>query len=377
MENEEDTEDKFNIANKNHSLKIAVVRNRHNKAIIHRFGRPSPETYGRRSVQNVLNSLYAAGFQAKVFEGDMKLFRRLKEFFSPASPDDPPAGLVFNMAYGGQGDCRYTHVPAMLEMAGIPYTGAAPLGHAVSLDKVVAKILMREAGVPTPAHAVMRSGMEDLKDLQFPLIVKCRHESTSYGLRLVENQLDLREAVEHIVREYKQEALVEQYIAGREICVGLLGNDPPECLPITELNFNGRDLQTLTWEDKYHKRVDEPEKICPAPLPEALADRLRAISLATFHACHCRDYARVDFRIDGEGNPHVLEINSMASLGMGGSYVLSARVAGYSFEALVYRIIDVTYQRYFQKPLPPCSVPVELNLSSTSPGDHKPLRSAS
>ena len=197
--------------------KIAVVCNRDVQSILYRFGRPCPERYGKQSVQRVLNAIRASGLTACVLEADLALPTRLQEYFGPASPDDPPCGLVFNLAYGLQGECRYTQVPALLEMAGVPYTGAAPLGHAVSLDKVTAKILMRQAGVPTPAFTVMASGDEDLGGLRFPLIVKARHESTSYGLRLVHDRDELREAVADVMRDYEQEALVEEYIDGREV----------------------------------------------------------------------------------------------------------------------------------------------------------------
>jgi D-alanine-D-alanine ligase len=260
--------------------------------------------------------------------------------------------MVFNMAYGIQGECRYTHAPAMLEMAGIPYTGSSPLGHALALDKVVTKILMLRAGVPTPAFQVMRRPERKADSLAYPLVVKPIHESTSFGLSLVRDDAELAAAIESVVATYEQDALVEQYVDGREVAVGLLGNGPPECLPLVEMDFGGRDLRAMTHDDKYHKRPDEPRKICPAPVDEPLAARLREAALATFRACHLKDYARVDIRIDPAGRPWVLEINSMASLGPGGSFVLAARQAGYTHEALVCRILDVAHRRYFGIPAP-------------------------
>jgi D-alanine-D-alanine ligase len=251
------------------------------------------------------------------------------------------------MSYGIQGECRYTHVPAMLELAGIPYTGSGPFGHALALDKVVTKKLMIDAGVPTPGYAVMRSGAEDCGDLRFPVVVKPRHESTSFGLQLVEDRSGLAQAVDAVVSQYEQDALVEEYIEGREVCAALLGNDDLEHLPLVEQDFRGRARRIMTWADKFHKVADEPGKICPAPVDEALAQRIRDVSLATFRACHLRDYARVDIRIDEAGVPWVLEINSMASLGASGSYVLAAEAAGYSFTKLVAKIVDVAHARSF------------------------------
>jgi D-alanine-D-alanine ligase len=325
-------------------VKIAIVRNSQAGKVIARFGQVCPEVYAEKTIVSVACSLREAGHEAAILEGDTRLFAALEAFLPPDGAGKP-TGLVFNMAYGIQGECRYTHVPALLETAGIPYTGSSPFGHALALDKVVTKQLMIAAGVPTPRYAVLGQGSYQ-HDLRYPLVVKPRHESTSFGLALVHDESELRRAVDGIVETYHQLALVEEYIDGREAAVGLLGNDPVECLPIVEQDFRGRARKIVTWEDKFHKVADEPVKICPAPLDEALARRLREISVATFRACHCRDYARVDIRIDAEGNPYVLEINSMASLGPTGSYVIAAQSAGYSFTTLVDRIVEVACLRY-------------------------------
>ncbi len=347
-------------------MRVAVVRNRENKGVIAAFGRPCPEVYGKQSVQRIIDGLREGGHEVGVFEGDMTMLPALQEFLAPSPANGTPGGMVFNLAYGVQGDCRYTHVPAMLEMAGIPYTGSSPLGHTLALDKVVTKILAMEAGVPTPAFAVLKGPGGDVSKLRFPLVVKPRHESSSFGLRLVKTREELDEAVLAIVEKYEQEALVEEYIPGREIAVGILGNNPGETLPLVEIDFAGREhLAVMTHADKLHKSENEPERICPAPVDGALADRLRQIALATFKACHCRDYSRVDIRVDPAGNPFMLEINSMASLGWGGAYVLAARQAGYSFTELVCRIVDLAHTRYFGSAAP-LDIPAHLTSASKS-----------
>jgi D-alanine-D-alanine ligase len=343
-------------------MKIVVVRNRCKDGIVNTLGQRCPETYGRRSVQRVLDALWANGHTVAYFEGDKHLIANLEEFMPSEPYSEQPGGMVLNMSYGIQGESRYCHVPGMLEMAGIPYTGSGPLGHALALDKVTAKSLMRDAGVPTPKFRVMSSCDSRIDDLKFPLIVKPRHESTSYGLRCVRNREELEEAAQAIFTEYQQEALVEEYIEGREVCIGLIGNDNVEFLPPVELDFDGRQLHTLTWEDKYHKSTDEPVKICPAPISENLARRLCELSLTTFRVCQCKDYARVDVRIDQSGEPYVLEINSMASLGTGGSFVLAARTAGYTFESLISKMLDITHERYFGEPLPLSTCSADWNI---------------
>lgn len=332
-------------------MKVAVVWNSNKKGVINHFGPACRERYAKRHIEMVVAALEASGHTVACFDGDKTLLTELERFMPSCATTGRPTGMVFNLAYGIQGEARYTHVPAMLEMAGIPYTGSGPLGHALALDKVLTKILMHDAGVPTPRFRVM-SRPEAAGELRFPLVIKPRHESTSYGLHLARSQEELEQAVATVVGQHEQEALVEEYIDGREICMGLLGNQPIEFLPPVELDFSGREMRLVTWEDKYHKRADEPRKICPAPLNADLWATLREVSAAVFRACHCKDYARVDIRIDAAGRPAVLEINSMASLGGGGSFTYAALGAGYDFTTLVSRILDVAHERYFGVPAP-------------------------
>lgn len=381
-------------------MKIAVVHNGNHSGVLARFGRPCPERYSLRHVNLVADSLRSVGHTVEVLEADVRLFEQLRAYATTGDPlftdlsaggdGNPteatafahlPTALVFNMAYGIQGDARYTHLPGMLELAGIPYTGSSPLGHALALDKVITKILMRDAGVPTPAYQVLGdihaplAATAGAAGLRYPLIVKPRHESTSYGLRLVQDQAELDAAVAAIVQTYQQTALVEEYIDGREVCIGILGNDPVEFLPPVELDFGDRSLRLMTWDDKYHKRMDEPRKVCPAPLPSDTVQQLNQLALATFRACHLRDYARVDIRIDPQGRPFVLEVNSMASLGDGGSYVTAAKAAGYTFATLANRIVEVAFQRHLDMarrtpaPVkPPVTPVVDLSAAAIVPG---------
>lgn len=329
-------------------MKIAVVHNTGDNQTVYPFGRTNPEKYGIKTIANVVRSLTESGHEVTEILGDINLLDSLAQFFHGSEDGNSaqPDGLVFNMAYGVQGECRYTHVPAMLETGGIPYTGSSPLGHTLALDKVITKLLIQAAGVPTPAFKVFSGGDINEVDLRYPLIVKPRYESTSYGLRLVTCHDELREAVEAIVAKYRQDALVEEYIDGREVCIGLLGNGSPQCLPAVEIDFGTRESRLNTLADKFHKVPDEPDKICPAPLGTDFLSCLNDLAVKTFKACHLKDYARVDIRIDQSGNPFVLEINSMASLGEGGSFVKAATTAGYTYSELIQRIVAVTVERY-------------------------------
>lgn len=304
----------------------------------------------RAAIKSVVAALQESGRETLLCEGDKGLLTKLERFMPP-DPQARPSGMVFNKAYGSKGEWRCSQVPTMLEMAGIPYTGPSPLGAALELDKVITKKLIRDEGVPTPNFRVMRRGTESTGDLRFPLVVKPRYEYNSLGLQLVHEPTRLRQAVEEVVTQYAQDALVEEYIEGREISLALLGNEELEVLPAVEHDFGDRETRLITWEDKTRMTLAE-QKICPAQIGSELATMLRDISIATFRACGGRDYARVDFRIDRSGQPFVLEINFSPSLYHTGSYVRAATAGGYSFSNLVNRILDLAHTRYFGTGIP-------------------------
>ncbi|TIT60665.1 MAG: ATP-grasp domain-containing protein, partial [Mesorhizobium sp.] len=200
-------------------MRVAIVWNYDCTGVINQFGQARPKEYRPDGAfESLVAALQESGHETLLCEGDKELLTKLERFMPP-DPQARPSGIVFNRAEGIQGEHRYTHVPAMLEMAGVPYTGPSPLGHALTHDKVVTKRLMRDCGVPTPNFRVMRLGTESTGDLRFPVVVKPRLEECSLGLQLVYEPAQLRHAVEMIVTQYAQDALVEEYIDGREVAV--------------------------------------------------------------------------------------------------------------------------------------------------------------
>jgi len=228
-------------------MKVALVYNRESKNVINVFGVPNREVMGRHIIKNIADGLREGGHQVTSLEGDKDLVGRLEEFMPRVLNGERP-GLVFNISYGIQGQARYTHVPSILEMVGVPYVGSGPLAHSLALDKVVTKMLFRQHGLPTPDFAVLDSPDFPMPDLPFPLIVKPRNEAVSFGLKVVYDEAELREAVAVIHSTYQPSVLVELYIDGREINVGLLGNNPPEALPPVLLHFGegGPEIRTRT-----------------------------------------------------------------------------------------------------------------------------------
>jgi D-alanine-D-alanine ligase len=334
-------------------MKIAVVYNRQSEKVINLFGQPNREKYGLKAIQRIVNGLKKYDHQVISLEADKDLIHKLEEFMPRVLKGERP-GMVFNLSYGIQGQARYTHVPGILEMMGIPYVGSGPLAHSLALDKVVAKMIFVQNNIPTPAFAVLNTPDFSLPDLPYPLIVKPKNEAVSMGIEIVNNDKELRKAAQVIFETFdNQPVLVEQYIKGREVNVGLLGNNPPEVLPPCEIVFGKTGPQIYTLEDKKGKSGREIKWRCPAPIGDDLIAKAQEIAKNAFSALGCYDCARVDMRMDEKGYFYVLEINSLPSLGEHGSYVIAAQHVGLDFPALVNRLVEAASARYFGTPSPP------------------------
>ena len=330
-------------------MKVAVIFNKDeikDSDVINRFGMPSKERYRYSTIEMVTSALENGGHNVRIIEGNMHVIAELENFMPKVVRGERP-GMIFNMAYGIQGQSRYTHIPAMLEMLGVPYVGSGPAAHAIALDKVMSKIVFLQHRLPTPTFWMFSSPDENLKEVNYPVIVKPKMEAVSFGLRVVDNETDLREAIAGITEEFQQAALVEEFIPGREFAVAMLGNGASlETLPIVEIDLGGdpKAIQTLD-----NKMNNPRRKLCPANISEEVAERLRKLAMSSFNALGLFDFARVDFRMDAEGGLHILEINSMASLNPTGSFVHAAEVAGMDFTDLVNRMLDTAALRYFGK----------------------------
>ena len=315
--------------------KVALVQNRWNKNVIGRLGLGALSHERTQSVQLILDALRGQDFTVQVFEGDMSLLHGLHEFL----PTDPltgaPGGLVLNLAAGVQGRGRSCQVPAMLEMAGVAYTGPDPIAQACLLDRYALMMLLRQAGLCTPRVKLTSSGRDDLGDLRFPLVVRPRYELAAYRT-VVRHHQALDAAVEHIVRTYAQEALIEAPEMFPEIRVSLLGktlgntnlgNGTIECLPLLQVDASGK-------------------RTCPAPIDETLAERIRDCARTAYAAVGCRDYARIDIRLTARGKLHVVGVHAVGIFARNGSFAQSAAQAGYSFGDLMLRVVDVAWSRY-------------------------------
>jgi D-alanine-D-alanine ligase len=342
-------------------MKVAVVYNRESRKVINLFGVPNREHYGLKAIKRITDALKEGGHTVTTLEGDKDLIPNLEDFMPRVLRGELP-GLVFNLSYGIQGQARYTHVPGILEMVGIPYVGSGPLAHSLALDKVVAKMIFRQHGLPTPDFVVLDTPDFELPELVFPLIVKPKNEAVSFGIRVVENEKELREAAGTIFSTFEQPVLAEQFIKGREINVGLLGNNPPRAFPPAELTFGEEGPQIYTYEDKMRKSGREIGVSCPAGLPKGVAARAQDIAVGAFNALGCYDCGRVDMRLDADGGLYLLEINSLPSLGEHGSFIAAAAAVGMDFPTLVNSLVEAASARYFGTPDPP-----QINGKQTDP----------
>lgn len=324
-------------------MKIAIIYNKDFSNVINQFGMQNKEIYNEKTVNLVAKALESHAHNVEIIDGNMNVIESLQGFM-PKVLEGEKMGMVFNMAYGIQGESRYTHIPSLLEMIGIPYVGSNPSGHALALDKVIAKIIMQKHGIPTPNFWVYSNHLEDMSDVEYPVIVKPKMEAVSFGLQVVDNEIDLKDAVKFIINEYQQQALVEQFIRGREFAVGIIGNTPPEAFPVLEIDLNNDPDAIQTIDDK---KKQPRKKICPAELSEKLAVRMQEESIKAFKALQLNDFSRVDIRLDEKGEFYILEVNSMASLGSTGSYPFAAGAAGLNYDSLVNKMLDVAAKRYF------------------------------
>jgi D-alanine-D-alanine ligase len=266
--------------------------------------------------------------------------------------DSLDVDLVFNICEGSSGRNRESQVPVILELNGIPFVGADGLAMGITLDKIVAKKCFLADGVSTPRF-FSASNAEDLEGknlIGFPLIVKAACEGTSKGLTadsVVYDSAALKSQVEFITRSYKQPAIVEEFIKGTEFTVPVLGNNPPEAMPVIAVGIG----QEFNLGEKFFTNamvVDESVVgyICPADIPADLARKMQNLAVRAYQAVGCRDFGRVDFRVDEKGNPYVLEINPLPSLAESDSFNVFPSAIGSTYDQVINRIVRHACERY-------------------------------
>ncbi len=316
-----------------------------------------------KTIKVMLEAIRSAGYDCDFLEGDRTLMESLPKF----KPD-----ICFNICEGHFGDSREAQVPALLEMLRIPYTGSRPLTLALALDKPMTKRILWWHELPTPAFQEFDRADESLnEDMGFPLFVKPSREGTSMGVSaksIVKNEDDLREQVSFIINKYRQPALVETYVEGREITVGMVGNlvgpvarrmptnpNAPRVqaglyfLPPMEVNLKPFETSDTVYSNRLKVALaEELDYLAPAPIDDDTIDELNWLAAAVFRVMGAFDVSRVDFRLDShdDGKPYILEINPLPGLSHVSDLVIEARADGIDQASLINMILEAGMKRY-------------------------------
>jgi D-alanine-D-alanine ligase len=261
--------------------------------------------------------------------------------------------IVFNLLEEYDGIVTYDqHVVAFLELMHQPYTGCNPRGMLLSRDKVLSKQLLSYHRIPTPQFLVFPRGRKVRipKKLRFPLFVKSSTEDASLGIAhasVVEDAKQLAERINFIHEQTHSDALVEEYIEGRELYVGVLGNDRLKVLPVWEMTFGSLPenlpaiaTRKVKWDRSYQKKYGITTAAAEQ-LPEGTVTRLEQLSKRIFRALHLTGYARMDFRLRPDGSLFVLEANANPNISAAEDFAQSALTAGMSYDDLLQRILTL------------------------------------
>lgn len=268
--------------------------------------------------------------------------------------------FVFNIAEGFNSPSREAQIPAILDLLGIPYTGSDPVTLGICLDKSRTKEILSYHRIPTPQFAVIND-LEKLSSERLPLpaIVKPLHEGSSKGISnasVVRTKQDLRQQIESILNEYEEPALVEKLLTGGEFTVALIGNGRDlRVLPIVEIRFDSLPSGVnpiYSYEAKWiWDQTDHPIEVleCPARLDSILESQIKDLCAKTFEVLRCRDWCRIDIRLDEKGQPHVLEVNPLPGILPNpkehSSFPRAARTAGFDYNGMINAVLNTALAR--------------------------------
>lgn len=338
------------------------------------------ELDSEKTVANIERVLRAGGHQVIGMEGDVHLAQKLSRY---------KIDIAFNTCEMHYGASREAQIPAILDALRMPYTGSNVMTLSVALDKPMAKRVMAFRGLPTPKFQSFVTGEERLDPkLKFPLFVKPSREGSGIGITAksaCRNARELRAQVQWCINTYRQPALVEEFIQGREFTLGMLGNLPwmiqpraaqrgkpiepiaalkgakpkqikttvPNTLrifPPLEIDLSPvpKDEGGVYTSVVKSQLYDVPKYPCPAPISKRMWAKMEKLTAGVFAALECTDFARVDFRVrDGTEEPLILEINPLAGLQEGISdIVMAADADGVNFPSLINGILDAALQRH-------------------------------
>ena len=266
------------------------------------------------------------------------------------------ADLVFNLveSFGGD-DTKEPQVAGYYDLLGLRYTGSGARGLTLAMDKALAKKVFSFHGVATPRWAVVwRGRLDSAHDIDFPVIVKPAREDGSIGIgfdALAGNIKELMERIDQLHAEFDHPVLIEQYIDGREIYMGVLGNNQPEALPPIELDLSHLPKGTpriagteVKWAEGTH--AYRGSKVRVPKLPDDVRETMQRAAVTAFQALGLRDYARVDFRLARDGKVYLIEANPNPYLASGAEFIKGARASGRTYAQTILEIVELARSRY-------------------------------
>jgi D-alanine-D-alanine ligase len=303
-----------------------------------------------------IRALRAARFEVEVVNVEDDL-HRLIGAIRLYRPD-----AVFNLIeYFNDDQVQEAYIAGLYELLGVPFTGSRAAVLATCQNKYRTKMVLEAAGLPTAPYFLARHLPLEIDDeLEFPLIVKPAYEDASGGISydsVVHDRHTLETRVQRVLEEFEMPALVEEYIEGREIHAAILGNHPPEVLPLFEMEFDDSEFnpegrwrpQMITYKakwDPHSKDFYSMDAVVPAPdLEPELEEYIREIAADAFRAVGARDYARIDMRLDEDGEPYILEVNPNPDLVDGAAYMMCATASGRSYAETLGHIVDLAVAR--------------------------------
>jgi D-alanine-D-alanine ligase len=329
-------------------MRIAILHN-HDHALLE----DDPGREAREDVVRVAAAMRTALIKSKHQVSLVPVEHDLMGIHEAITSEKPD--VVLNLCESLAADARGEMlIPAMLDLMQVPYTGSSALSLALALHKNKAKEILRARGVPSPDFCIVEH-VEDLTrvDLPFPLIVKPSREDASMGIdfdSVVNTRQQLGRAVTKVLRTFHQPALVERFIEGREVYVPLLGNHPRRALPLSEIRFGNAFVgkpnvvsYKAKWDLDSAECIESPSE--PAELPREIEARCIEVAVAAFEALECRDYGRVDLRVDAAGQPFVIDINPNCDLHPQAGFARAAEAAGLSYADLALHLVDLAWER--------------------------------
>ncbi|NWG09759.1 MAG: ATP-grasp domain-containing protein [Nitrososphaerales archaeon] len=297
-----------------------------------------------KAVEEALSKMQIAHLTVVVGESIRDWLEELFEY----KPD-----VVFNLCEAVRGESRLEmNVPCVLELMRIPYTGSPPLTLGICQNKALTKDMLLLNGIFTPKYYVITEALGTIgKPMPFPVIVKPLREDGSLGINsnsVARNQFELTTLAQNVISTYHQPAIVEQYVDGRELNVAILGDSPPQPLPISEIVFSGSDeFEIVSYEAKWVKDSEAYRStipVCPAHLDSDIASKVLDTALKAYKILGCRDYARIDIRLR-KNTPYVLEVNPNPDITPDSGFIRSLNAAGIKYVDFIKKLLSFSVQR--------------------------------